>query len=360
MTWIENNFHQPADLGRAGVPDEIASITVYLASRRNGYVTAPTSTSTADRTSSDRRRARGRLGRTAEHEGDHMEIDQLVDTACERAGSDDLGDDTWREGLEVLVRSLDTEAALNEMGVGAMTDQIVGYLVNRLEVEQWYARHPEIDEQEIVAPLFGLGLPAHRVDRAELPARPGPVAAVAAHLGGIHAVPATRDRDRAHRSPHRRGPGRHRLHQRDVPRTSRACCRPPRPVPRSACCSWRSTSGRRSSRAMALIPSYSSWLLQCDMEPAYRYHRRVLKLLQWRCPPERWWLKTPVAHALDRRARRGVPRRPVRHDPPRRRQGAAVGVRAVRHAVAASSPNAPIPSPSGPRTSRSGGSRSSG
>jgi 3-oxoacyl-[acyl-carrier protein] reductase len=39
MTWIDNNFHQPADLGRAGLPDEIASITVYLASRRNGYVT---------------------------------------------------------------------------------------------------------------------------------------------------------------------------------------------------------------------------------------------------------------------------------------------------------------------------------
>ena len=39
MTWIRNNFHQPADLGRAGMPDEIASITVYLASRRNGYVT---------------------------------------------------------------------------------------------------------------------------------------------------------------------------------------------------------------------------------------------------------------------------------------------------------------------------------
>ena len=33
------------------------------------------------------------------------------------------------------------------------------------------------------------------------------------------------------------------------------------------------------------------------MEPAYRYHQRVLKLLQWRCPPERWWLKTP-AHML--------------------------------------------------------------
>jgi 3-oxoacyl-[acyl-carrier protein] reductase len=42
MTWIENNFHQPCDLGRAGLPEEIASITTYLASRRNGYVTGAT------------------------------------------------------------------------------------------------------------------------------------------------------------------------------------------------------------------------------------------------------------------------------------------------------------------------------
>jgi NAD(P)-dependent dehydrogenase (short-subunit alcohol dehydrogenase family) len=39
MTWIEKNFHQPCDLGRAGLPEEVASITAYLASRRNGYVT---------------------------------------------------------------------------------------------------------------------------------------------------------------------------------------------------------------------------------------------------------------------------------------------------------------------------------
>jgi Sulfotransferase family len=51
---------------------------------------------------------------------------------------------------------------------------------------------------------------------------------------------------------------------------------------------------------MARIPTYSSWLLSCDMEPAYRYHRRVLQLLQWRCPPDRWWLKTPAhMHSID-------------------------------------------------------------
>jgi 3-oxoacyl-[acyl-carrier protein] reductase len=42
MTWINDNFHQPCDLGRAGLPEEIASITTYLASRRNGYVTGAT------------------------------------------------------------------------------------------------------------------------------------------------------------------------------------------------------------------------------------------------------------------------------------------------------------------------------
>jgi 3-oxoacyl-[acyl-carrier protein] reductase len=42
MTWIDNNFHQPCDLGRAGLPEEVASITAYLGSRRNGYVTGAT------------------------------------------------------------------------------------------------------------------------------------------------------------------------------------------------------------------------------------------------------------------------------------------------------------------------------
>jgi NAD(P)-dependent dehydrogenase (short-subunit alcohol dehydrogenase family) len=42
MTWIDNNFHQPCDLGRAGLPEEIASITTYLVSKRNGYVTGAT------------------------------------------------------------------------------------------------------------------------------------------------------------------------------------------------------------------------------------------------------------------------------------------------------------------------------
>jgi 3-oxoacyl-[acyl-carrier protein] reductase len=39
MTWIDRHFHQPADLGRAGLPDEVAVVVTFLGSRRNGYVT---------------------------------------------------------------------------------------------------------------------------------------------------------------------------------------------------------------------------------------------------------------------------------------------------------------------------------
>ncbi|HEX5268523.1 MAG TPA: SDR family oxidoreductase [Acidimicrobiales bacterium] len=39
MRWIADTFHQPADLGRAGIPDEVGAVIAFLASRRNGYVT---------------------------------------------------------------------------------------------------------------------------------------------------------------------------------------------------------------------------------------------------------------------------------------------------------------------------------
>ena len=39
MRGSDENFHQPADIGRAGLPEEVASLTAYLASRTNGYVT---------------------------------------------------------------------------------------------------------------------------------------------------------------------------------------------------------------------------------------------------------------------------------------------------------------------------------
>lgn len=39
MRWIDKVFRQPADIGRAGLPEQVAAVVVFLASQRNGYMT---------------------------------------------------------------------------------------------------------------------------------------------------------------------------------------------------------------------------------------------------------------------------------------------------------------------------------
>jgi hypothetical protein len=51
-------------------------------------------------------------------------------------------------------------------------------------------------------------------------------------------------------------------------------------------------------QAFAHIPTYTDWLNhKADLVPTYLYVKRVLKLLQWRCPPTRWRLKNP-SHSM--------------------------------------------------------------
>jgi hypothetical protein len=180
-----------------------------------------------------------------------------------------------------------------------MTDQIVGLLVNRLQVEQWYARHPEIDEQEIVAPLFGLGLP-----------RTGSTA-LSFLLASDRARRSLRTWEASNPCPPPESATEYtdpRIAdtQAGIDMTNEMFPDFVGMLPTSATgpqeCILLMALDFRSQlfEGMARIPAYSSWLLACDMEPAYRYHRRVLQLLQWRCPPDRWWLKTPAhMHSID-------------------------------------------------------------
>jgi hypothetical protein len=44
---------------------------------------------------------------------------------------------------------------------------------------------------------------------------------------------------------------------------------------------------------MYAVPTYAAWLARADLREAYRIHRRLLQLLQWRHRRERWVLKAP-------------------------------------------------------------------
>ena len=51
----------------------------------------------------------------------------------------------------------------------------------------------------------------------------------------------------------------------------------------------------RSQNQAAKIqkPIFMKWLQQADMVPGFEYHKMLLQHLQWRCPGERWVLKSP-------------------------------------------------------------------
>jgi Sulfotransferase family len=215
--------------------------------------------------------------------------DDLMGEAIAQTGLDDFGDDSFREGLEILVRSLHDEARLNAVGEAFMYPRLVSHLSQRLQVEDWYRRHPEIDDVPIVAPLFGLGLP-----------RTGSTA-----LSFLLAA----------------DPNIRYLHQWESFQPCPPPCTVVGPDPRIGPSAGLKGAGTKSHvpseangpmecldlmsldfksqifLAFAQIPSYATWLLDADHTSTYLYERRVLKLLQWGEPTRPWRLKSP-AHIL--------------------------------------------------------------
>lgn len=224
-------------------------------------------------------------------------IARLLEQAQSATSLDNFGEDSFREGLEILVNSLDREACLSDMGRMAFDMQIIDLLSTRLQVEHWYAVHPEIDEEEIVAPLIGIGLP-----------RTGSTA-LACLLGEDPAVRSIRTWESMWPCP---PPDAATLATDPrLARAEEAMERRARMFPRMvAMLPSTATSPTEDQtfmgydfksqlfQAFVRIPTYVEWLnYSADLVPTYRYVKRVLKLLQWRCPPKRWRLKNP-SHSL--------------------------------------------------------------
>ena len=221
----------------------------------------------------------------------------LLERARLATGHDDFGADSFREALDRLVSAMDAEGRLNETGKAMAEHQIVDFLGRRLQVEHWYALHPEIDAEEIVAPLIGLGLP-----------RTGSTA-LSFMLAEDPAVRSIRSWESSAPCPPPESATEH-----DDPRIAEQVARmafsdqlaprlktmlPSSPTAPTECQHYMGYDFKSQIfQATLRIPSYVKWLNEeADLVPTYRYVKRVLKLLQWHCPPKRWRLKNP-AHIL--------------------------------------------------------------
>jgi hypothetical protein len=220
---------------------------------------------------------------------------ELMRIARERTGLSDFGDDSFREGLEHLVRSLRTEAKLNAVGEVALPELILKHLSQRLQIESWYARHPGIDEVSIASPLIGLGLPRTGSTALSILLAEDPDARSLRRWEASEPCPPP-STVRGLDPRITRAEAEQALADELAPRLGALV--PTSPTGPEECQDLMALDFRSHYfQAFAYIPSYSDWLLDADLVTTYRYEKRALKLLQWGEPVRPWRLKCP-SHLL--------------------------------------------------------------
>ena len=228
-----------------------------------------------------------------------FDADEVEEGARAATGLEDFGSPYYREGLERIVEALNSEADLNDLGRIIQHATISNALIQRLKIEATYAQHPEIDNEVIDGPVFVIGLPrtgttalsqlvaadpqfrSLRMWESQAPTPP-PEAATQ------HSDPRIAQAEAGLKMLDDMFPLMKTLYNSE-------------PTAPTECQDLMGMSFRTFHFDGAVrAPRYLAWLMHCDMRETYTFHRRVLKLLQWHCPPVLWHLKTPVhMFALD-------------------------------------------------------------
>jgi hypothetical protein len=222
------------------------------------------------------------IGRSPLDEGD------LLAAARGSTGLEDFGPEGFRAGLRMLIASLEREAELTPTGRAGARRQLTGTLANRLRVLDQRRRCAEIAEEEIRTPLFVIGLPRTGTTLlygllAQDPAHRAPLSW---EVSSPCPPPerATYDTDPRIEQSERQFDGLRRM---------MIGARLPQECLAIHALDLHSVLFETTYN----VPSYQAWLEQQDMRPTYRFHRGFLQHLQWRCPGERWVLKSP-AHLM--------------------------------------------------------------
>jgi hypothetical protein len=222
-----------------------------------------------------------------------LDEQRMLADAARVTGESDFGPETFREGLRRFIASLESDAHLSPLGRFIARKDIGMTLENRLGVLGWHARHPEIAREEIRRPIVIIGMartgttilhhlitqdPNVRVPLTWEVDRPCPPPETATYETDPRIAEVERNLDRSESLV----PDFRRMHPMGA-RLAQECVR--------------ITSLEFTSmlfQTVYRVPSYARWLhAEADLAPAYRIHRKFLQLLQWRCPRERWVLKSP-------------------------------------------------------------------
>lgn len=242
----------------------------------------------------------GRVAQIAGRSPISLEEDAVVRAAVKKAGSEDFGDDDFRHGLRKLLSSLEREANLTLLGRLMARRIVVGNLANRLQLVEWRKRHPELAEQQIVAPLFIVGLPRtgttilHSLLEQD-PANRSPLfwevefPVPPVTLDAWDQDPRIAKEQKNLERFLQLVPGFDAMH----PMEAR--------VPQECVAIFTHCFTSEQLQMQFDVPAYQAWLDDWDMRPTYTFHKQFLQHLQsGGVTGERWLLKSPAhLHLLE-------------------------------------------------------------
>ncbi len=223
--------------------------------------------------------------------------DELITRACERAGLDDFGGDSWREGLHLLVDSVESTPGVNPGGRDFVYGQLVDALRNRLRIVDYLKQHPEIRQERVERPLVILGLPRTGTSLASYLLDQDPQRRSLPTWEAEDSVPPStpetlRTDPRCLQKKAEVDILAEGLRAADIPMVHWDEADGPTE------CVFVQNQDFKAYLWEAFMPNsaYADWLLGTDMASAYAYERSVLQVLQSRAPGT-WSLKMP-SHAV--------------------------------------------------------------
>ena len=224
-----------------------------------------------------------------------LDEQSLIEHAKANTGLSDFGEDDWYEPFKVLIKALDEEAELNLMGRLMTRSEMLNYLEQRLQIEDTYKRHPEIEDQEIVKPLMiiGQGRSGTSVLQNLLSQDPD----CNALLYWLMYFPCPPPEAKNLKTDPRIEIARHRVTQisRVVPEvTGMYEFGAEIPFENSLLHSYSFRSSIWFTGFGGRVPGYNDYLASQDPTLPFLYEKRILKLLQWKNPRHHWVFKSPA------------------------------------------------------------------
>lgn len=215
----------------------------------------------------------------------------IIQAAEEATGLTAKLDPRVAEGLNQFIDSLNNEAPLTERGWGSVRGTLVNTLSNRLKVEDYLDKHPQLLDAPIEKPMFVFGLPRTGTTLVINLLNADPARRSFLRWESLNSVPPPKaaelstdprclESQRITELSLKYAPQIAAIHYEDADSPTECQFA----MSQSFCAQY--------FDAIAEVPSYRNWFLNTNYKHAFEYQKKLLQLLQSEAPG-RWTLKNP-------------------------------------------------------------------